>query len=92
METPSDKIPGPRHFPTSAYHVEFDYFATEEYSSLLVVPFGEHFVIVCGNEHLGTLKKSHGEDTFWEVYEGDFDGELLERIGAAIDNYNANRG
>jgi hypothetical protein len=91
METSTDKIPGPKHFPTSAYHVEFDYFATEEYNSLLVVPFQEHFVIVCGNEHLGTLKKSRGEDTFWEVYEGNLDGELLERIGAAIDNYNANR-
>jgi len=92
METSTDKIPGPQHLPTSAYHVEFDYFATEEYNSLLVVPFQEYFVIVCGNEHLGTLKESRGEDKSWEVYEGNFDGELLERIGAAIDNYNANRG
>ena len=42
-------------------------------------------------EHLGTLKKPAGEDIFWAVYEGNFDGELLERIGAAIDNYNVSR-
>jgi hypothetical protein len=76
---------------TSAYHVEFDYFATEEYNSLLVIPFGEHVVVVCGNEHLGTLIKPAEEGDSWTVYEGNFDGELLDRIGAAIDNYNANQ-
>ena len=90
MISSTNNFPDPKHFPTSAYHVEFDYFATEEYNSLLVIPFKEQVIVVCGNEHLGTLTKPVGEDGSWEVFEGNFDGELLERIGAAIDNYNKN--
>lgn len=76
--------------PTSAFHVEFDYYKTEEYNTVLVVPNNGNYVIICNNEHLGTLAKKPENDGFWEAVEGNFNYELLERIGAAIDNYALN--
>lgn len=90
MDNQANNFLDPKSFPTSSFHVEFDYFKTEEYNNLLVVPLKENFVIICGNQHLGTIAKMPVADSFWEVTDGNLDGELLERIGAAIDNYVAN--
>jgi hypothetical protein len=90
MDNQANKFPDRKSFPTSSFRVEFDYFKTEEYDNLLVVPLKENFVIICGNQHLGTITRMPAAESFWEVSDGNLDGELLERIGAAIDNYVAN--
>lgn len=90
MNTRANNSPYSKSFPTSSFYVEFDYFKTEEYNSLLVIPLKENFVIVCSNQHLVTITRRPGTDSFWEATDGKVDGELLERIGAAIDNHMAN--
>jgi hypothetical protein len=85
MDAHGNSFPDLKHNPTSVFHVEFNY------NNLLVIPFRENQVVVCGNEHLGTLIKGSADDSLWGVHEDNFDGELLDRIGAAIDNYLTNK-
>jgi hypothetical protein len=53
-----------------AFHIETDLEDTGNYSSLLVIPCHDAYVIVAGNEHLCTLGRTCNAPDCWEQREG----------------------
>lgn len=69
------------------FHIEADIFDTGDYSSMLVVPCGNKYIIILNDEHLCTMEHTGDEPDCWELVDGNIDEELMERIGAAIKGY-----
>lgn len=76
-----------RPVPEEAFHIEVDLYDAGEYSTLLIVPCNDSFIVTANNEHLCTLIHTCKEVECWEQQEGGLDEELVEKIGAAINGY-----
>ncbi|MCJ8209162.1 hypothetical protein MUY27_05545 [Mucilaginibacter sp. RS28] len=77
----------PGEAPEESFHIEVDLYDTGDYVNMLVVPCTDQYIVVSGNEHLGTLAKTCDEPECWEQQEGALDDEVVEKIGAAISSY-----
>lgn len=73
--------------PEDPFHVEVDIYGNGDYSRLLVIPFDSKFIVVGNDEHLCTLTKSCDAVECWVQEEGSLDDELIERLGASIQNF-----
>jgi hypothetical protein len=67
-----------------AFHIEVDFYDTGDFTSMLVVPCNDTYIVVSNNEHLCTLVHTCKEVDCWEQQDGTLDDELVERVGAAI--------
>lgn len=67
-----------------SFKIEVDFYDTGDYSSMLVIPCNDSYIVVANDEHLCTLTHSCNEPDCWEQQDGMLDDELVERIGAAI--------
>jgi hypothetical protein len=75
-----------------AFHIEVDFYDTGDMSSMLVIPCNDTYIVVANNEHLCTLIHTCKEVECWEQQDGTLDDELVERVGAAIEQANAGNG
>jgi hypothetical protein len=73
--------------PETAFHIEADLYDTGDFTNMLVVPCNDNYIVISNNEHLCTLTHTCAEVECWEQIDGLLDEELVERIGAAIENY-----
>jgi hypothetical protein len=67
-----------------AFHIEVDFYDTGDFSSMLVIPCNDTYIVVANNEHLCTLIHTCKDPDCWEQQDGTLDDELVERVGAAI--------
>jgi hypothetical protein len=74
-------------YPQEAFHIETDLEDTGNYSSLLIIPCHDAYVIVSGNEHLCTLARTCHAPDCWEQREGALEDEVVEKLGSDIDSY-----
>jgi hypothetical protein len=74
-------------YPQEAFHIEAELSDTGDYSSLLVIPCNDAYVVVSGNEHLCTLARTCDAPECWEQCEGALDNEVVEKLGAEINSY-----
>jgi hypothetical protein len=74
-------------YPQEAFHIEAELSDTGDYSSLLVIPCNDAYVVVSGNEHLCTLARTCDAPECWEQREGALDDEVVEKLGAEINSY-----
>lgn len=72
-----------------SFKIEVDFYDTGDYSSMLVIPCNDTYIVVANDEHLCTLVHSCKEVECWEQQDGMLDDELVERIGAAIQGASA---
>jgi hypothetical protein len=75
-----------------AFHIEVDFYDTGDLSSMLVIPCNDTYIVVANNEHLCTLVHTCKEVECWEQQDGTLDDELVERVGAAIEQVTMNNG
>ncbi|WP_295768466.1 hypothetical protein [uncultured Mucilaginibacter sp.] len=67
-----------------AFHIELDFYDSDNLISMLVIPCNDAYIVVSNNEHLCTLVHTCKEIECWEQQEGTLDDELVEKVGAAI--------
>lgn len=73
--------------PQEAFHIEVDLYDTGDYVNLLVIPCNDTYILVAGDEHLGTLAKTCDEPECWEQQEGTLDEDAIEKIGHSINDF-----
>jgi hypothetical protein len=86
-ESDEESVTDTSGYPQEAFHIEIDLEDTGHYSSLLIIPCHDAYVVVSGNEHLCTIARTCNAPERWELYDGALDDELVERLGSEIDNY-----
>ena len=73
--------------PEEPFHIEVDMYETGDYGRMLVIPCNEKYIVVANDEHFCTLVKTCNEPECWEQEDGSLDDEMVEKLGAAIQNF-----
>lgn len=58
-----------------SFRIEVDFYDTGDYSSMLVIPCNDTYIVVANDEHLCTLIHSCNEADCWEQQDGLLDDD-----------------